>query len=398
MTNPAASVVYVLPDTLGGVIGIVRNLLEHRSDDGLMYQAVLTRNLCDERELSRETLRVDNLRRFEYALPVENLRSVLRRLWATVPAGRGVLVANDLLELAMLHVHDPGRTVVHMLHGDIDYYYGLAVRHEAVIDVFVAYSTAMFAGLRQRLPHRVDDIRHLPYGVPVPRPRRQASSGPLRLLYAGRIEHRQKGIFDLPLIDAALHERGISVMWTIIGDGPDAAALRERWQRPHVQFLGALSHAEALDRAADHDVFVLPTRFEGLPVALLEAMGAGLTCVVSDIASGVRDAVSSGDTGLLAPVGNIDAFADAIASLDANRSRLETIGAAAREKVLTDFDIEDRARAYQRLFADWSTLRRPRTTVPPLPYGSRLDQRWIPNRVVRVVRSTLRRGVKAKVQ
>ena len=47
----------------------------------------------------------------------------------------------------------------------------------------------------------------------------------MRLLYAGRLT-RAKGVFDLPLIDAQLVRRGINVIWTIQGDGPDAAELK----------------------------------------------------------------------------------------------------------------------------------------------------------------------------
>ena len=111
----------------------------------------------------------------------------------------------------------------------------------------------------------------------------------LRLVFAGRLD-RDKGVLDLPSIAAGLRDRSVDATWTIIGDGPEGARLRATWPESEwVRHVGALANAETIDRLADHDVFVLPTRFEGLPIGLLEAMGCGIVPVVSRIDSGVPD-------------------------------------------------------------------------------------------------------------
>ena len=61
-----------------------------------------------------------------------------------------------------------------------------------------------------------------------------------------------------------------------------------------------------------HDVLVMPSRNEGLPVALLEAGAAALIPVVSDLPSGIPEVVESGVSGYRVPVGDIRRFADAI--------------------------------------------------------------------------------------
>ena len=391
-TLNSPSVVSVLPDKLGGALNIIEGLYRHRTPDRLAYGVILTHNplWTDARFGGR--FNADYQATFEFKTPVENLYAVVRRLHAAIPAGEGILVANDLLELAMASACDCGRAVVQVLHADTDYYYDLAARHEDVVDAFVVYGRTMERRLNERLPHRSNDIYFLPYGMPNPPRRRTQGCGQLRLLFAGRLEHRQKGVLDLPSIDRMLEERAVDAQWTIVGSGPDEETLRQAWTSSRVRFLGAKTHEEVFDIASEHDVFVLPTRWEGVPVALLEAMSVGLVPVVSRVESGVAEILTDGVTGLMPPVGNVGAFADALAALDANRQKLESISAAATAYVHEHHDVRKRTNAYQALFAQYKQLKRPRPRNGALPYGSRLDSPWLPNMAVRTVRTVIRRA------
>jgi len=171
----------------------------------------------------------------------------------------------------------------------------------------------------------------------------------LRLLFVGRL-HRDKGVFDLPLIDRALDDRGIAVTWTVIGTGPDEPALRDAWTGAHVSFLRRRAHEEVLAIAADHDAFVLPSRFEGFPLALLEAMGAGVVPVATRLESGVAESITDGTTGFLREAGDIAGFADAIAALDRDRARLASMADSARRHVAAHHDMRTCTDAYQALF------------------------------------------------
>jgi len=391
-TLSSPSVVCVVPDKLGGMLNIVEGLFRFRRPDAFAYAAILTHNPLWTDARFGGGFNADYQATFEFKTPVENLHAVLRRLRDTIPAGEGVLVANDLLELAMASAFDCGRAVIQILHGDSDYYYELAARHENVIDAFVVYGRTMERKLKARLPHRSGDVHFLPYGLPEPPRRRMPAPGKLRLLFAGRFEHGQKGVLDLPLIDQALVERGIDVSWTMVGAGPHELQLREAWRSPRVTFIGPKTTAEVMDIASRHDVFVLPTRYEGVPVALIEAMSIGLAPVVSRVESGVTEILTDGMTGLMPPVGDIAGFADAIAALDRDRALLDSMSDAAWRYVATEHNMRERTDAYQALFARYRELRRPRPADVVVPYGSRLDRPWIPNVAVRTVRSMIRRA------
>ena len=390
MTRPP-SVVYIVPDKMGGMMNIIANLLAYRQPDGFTHHVVLTHNTLNTDVRFAQPLSCDSQTTVEYTLPIENLHAVMRRLAHAVPKGPGIVVAGDLLDLAMLSVHDVGRAVVHILHGDDDYYYDLAVKHDRVVHAYVAYSRRMYEQLLVRLPQRAESIHYIPYGIPLPPRVRRPVAGPLRLIFAGRLEHGQKGVLDLPRIAARLRERAIDATWTIVGDGPDGARLRAAWpESASERYLGSLTNADTIARLSEHDVFVLPTRAEGLPVALLEAMGCGVVPVVSNIDSGVPDVVTAEVNGLLPEVGDVAGFADAIARLDGDRPLLERLSAASRRTVEERFDVRERVKDYQALYARYAELYKPLAADATLQYGSRLDHPWIPNPFVRMVRSTLR--------
>jgi len=87
------------------------------------------------------------------------------------------------------------------------------------------------------------------------------------------------------------------------------------------------------------DVFVMPSLWEGLPLSLVLAMGAGLPSVATAVA-GIPEVVEDGRTGLLVPAADSVALGNALASLVANPERRTAIGSAARASVLPRFGVE----------------------------------------------------------
>jgi hypothetical protein len=82
----------------------------------------------------------------------------------------------------------------------------------------------------------------------------------------------------------------------------------------------------------------------------------------------------------------VRAFAGVVAALARDRDTLERVSRAAREAVAGRFDPAARARAYFDLFTEAAASHRPRRATRA-PYGSRLDQPWLPNALVRAIRS-----------
>ncbi|HYE15657.1 MAG TPA: glycosyltransferase [Pyrinomonadaceae bacterium] len=121
----------------------------------------------------------------------------------------------------------------------------------------------------------------------------------------------------------------------VVGDGRLRGALQAQAESlgiaGRVDWHGVVRDPYDFYRAAR--IFVLPSRNEGMPNALLEAMSCGLPVVVSDGAPGPLELVEDGVTGLVVPVNNAEALASAIRRLAADGALRERLGEAARERV-----------------------------------------------------------------
>lgn len=117
----------------------------------------------------------------------------------------------------------------------------------------------------------------------------------IAVVYAGRLV-REKRIDVLIDAFARLHQERPAAQLLIAGDGPDEGRLRrqvERRQLGNVRFLGLLQKREVQRLLAGADTLVLPSRFEGFPMIVLEALAYGVPVVASDV-GGIREILTDG--------------------------------------------------------------------------------------------------------
>jgi glycosyltransferase involved in cell wall biosynthesis len=174
----------------------------------------------------------------------------------------------------------------------------------------------------------------------------------LEILTVGRLVP-VKGQEVLLAAVSRLVAAGTRVALTFVGDGPSRGRL-ERAARElgiDVRFVGAVGQDEIREHYAQADVFALPSFAEGVPVVLMEAMAMEVPVVTSRI-TGIPELVEDGVTGLLTAPGDEDGLATALARLAADPAERRRLGAAGREKVEREFDIEDVAVQLRRIFAE----------------------------------------------
>lgn len=156
------------------------------------------------------------------------------------------------------------------------------------------------------------------------------------------------------LVEAARRvlDAGVPARFVAVGDGPMEEEIRERHRALGLgdRFLLLGRRQDALRVLAGCDAFVLPSLYEGLPVAVMEALALGLP-VVSTTVPSIRQAVSHGREGLLVPPSDPGRLAEALIDVSRDPARRAEMGRAALERA-RDFDITRALRTVQRLYLD----------------------------------------------
>jgi len=170
------------------------------------------------------------------------------------------------------------------------------------------------------------------------------------ILTVARLSY-EKGI-DV-LIDAAarVHAARPQARFVIVGDGPERKCLEGRIRDRGLDGVVRLAgfRADVRSILAAGDAFCLPSKSEGMPNALLEAMAAGLPVVAAAV-GGVPEVITSGRDGLLVEPRNPRALADALVSaIDDPAGRIR-LGRAARRTIDERFGARDVVRRYERLY------------------------------------------------
>jgi glycosyltransferase involved in cell wall biosynthesis len=198
----------------------------------------------------------------------------------------------------------------------------------------------------------------IPNGIDLDAFDRAAGEAPLRgeggrprMLFVGRID-KQKGWPILLDAFERIAPRFPDWALDLVGDGPERDRLVAELGRPGLsgcaEWLGQRGDVPAL--LASSDLFVLPSLWEGMPNAVLEAMAAG-KAVAATAVEGTRELVVSGETGWLVPPRDAGALAAALAEAAGDPARRHRYGMAGRARIEAGFSLRAVIAAYERLWA-----------------------------------------------
>ncbi len=231
-----------------------------------------------------------------------------------------VRVWHNLWGLAFLADLDRARRRLGVLHSDFpglaDWLPGL----RGFLDGVLCVSRPLIELTRRALPELGGErVAWLPYPVncaqtEVPQPPPQ--DRPLVLGFAGRLSFAQKRVDRFPSLLRALRETGVDFRFEFLGEGPEAGWLRRQLAgESRVRFHGRRDGEAYWNVLRGWDLLVFVSDYEGLPIALLEAMAVGVVPVFPAIGSGGDDYAAGVRPDLLYPAGDVSAAAAVIQRL-----------------------------------------------------------------------------------
>lgn len=150
-----------------------------------------------------------------------------------------------------------------------------------------------------------------------------------------------KGVYELLQAIKRINECGTNAILIMAGDGPEDEGLR-RWCATHdlqhnVHFTGYVKDLEKAQLLSNADIFVLPSHGEGCPIALLEAMAAGLPVIVTSV-GGIPDIVQDGVNGVVLDTPESTAISDALLRLSGDADLRARMGQRNREEAWEKYE------------------------------------------------------------
>jgi alpha-maltose-1-phosphate synthase len=177
--------------------------------------------------------------------------------------------------------------------------------------------------------HLKATVSVVPYGAPEVSAERRRSTSPnnkLRVVFIGALTQRK----GLSYLLRAVQGMESSITLTLVGRRVGQCKLLDAALRSH-RWIPSLSHAEVLEELRHQDVMVFPSLFEGFALVILEAMASGVP-VITTSHGGAPDFLSDREDGFLVPVRDVNAIAEKLELLAADRERLAAMSHAAMRK------------------------------------------------------------------
>ncbi len=217
--------------------------------------------------------------------------------------------------------------------------------------------------------------------------------GPLRMVYAGRLEDEQKRICDLVAALIRVMRKFPDAESLIIGqgskDGEIRSLVREAGQESRFHFTGYVAPDHVQSEMQWGNTLVLLSDYEGIPAAVMDGMSAGLVPVCLSIPGGLQEIVIDGKTGLLVR-NRTDDFAAAIERLALDIPLRQRLSAAARAHIEKSYSLPATVDAWEKLM--FELIRNSTRRHIQFPSGT-----WLPAKVPAFADQDVRRDFAGRV-
>jgi glycosyltransferase involved in cell wall biosynthesis len=193
----------------------------------------------------------------------------------------------------------------------------------------IVVASSFTAQTLEECPFPVAQVSVVPYGTDQPSGERATvrREGPLRVLFVGSLSQR-KGIAD---VFESVGKMGRHAALTVIGRKTGSACKPLDEALARCRWIPSLPRERILEEMRGHDVLLFPSLFEGFGLVVTEALSQGLPVITTAHTCG-PDVIQDGVEGFLVPVSNAEAITEKLELLDRDRSLLEAMGVAARNK------------------------------------------------------------------
>lgn len=343
-------IVYILPDKDAGVASVVRNLLKYKSEKFATKTILLHDSQSDPLFRIKDDFNSDVVIRIEYNGYWHSKSQIAGKIRKHI-TNNSILVSNDgAIELESIKLLQYQIPIVYILHGDYQHYYRVINEHAEIIDGIIGVSKHVVTKVKNIKQCSNIIVSNIKFPIPAYTYDKCAFDNKIRIAFVGTL-NEFKGVLGFEKILSKIESYNIPYHFNVIGDGPLKKSLEKLFQyNKNVSFKGNIDNLQVLKLHSEHDIIILPSKNEGLPVSIVEAMKAGVVPLASNIKSGIPELISDGITGYKIEIGKESEYAEHIKFLFKNPAKLQEMSKNCIAFANSEFDPLKQTLAYESFY------------------------------------------------
>ncbi len=376
----------------GGVLSVISNIIKFSSNPFIEHHIIFTVNIHHSKNFLLPKVRDAASINVFYYSPKWNFYYTCKELKKFIQNENVFIVSHDWIALGMCSNLGLQNPLIHFLHGDYDYYYELSKKNSAVIDKFICVSPSIFEKMQYIFPDKKLDIHKCYFPVPSIKPLlKNNATKILQLFYIVKnLSDPNKNFALVSSIDKILQQNNIEVSWNIVGElaENDIIGINILKTLQNVRHYSWLENDHVFKILEQMDIFILPSKNEGLPVTLVESMKASLVPLVTNWRNATAELLMEGENGFYIELNNFKTYADKIILLHRNRNLLKTMGSEAAISANHLFNPSLNTSQIEDIILQSASSKKIKN--PNKVYGSRLDHPLIPNFITKTIRNFIK--------
>lgn len=345
------TLVYILPDKDAGVASVVRNLLRFKTKRYKTKALLIHNRLDDSKRRIKDNFNADDIVRITYNGKWSIRYSVYKKIIKELDSNSIVISNDGGIELDALKYLEYLIPVIYIFHGDFKYYFNVFKESQNIISSVITVSDYLKDKIENLdLNNPKFKLESIKFPVPSAQAFNRAPSHNIRLIFVGSLIE-SKGVMSLFDITNLLDKQSIDYHLSIIGHGDKESDLKVLFKdNNNVTFFGKLDNIKVLELYSNQDIILLPSKGEGLPVVLVEAMKYGVVPMATNLKSGIPQLIEHSVNGFTVELGDYISYVNYIEKLHCNRSQLKKMSRLCIEKSEQMFNPQLQTKRYEDAF------------------------------------------------
>ncbi len=377
---------FVAENAVGGVIYVIKNLitaLHENFNFGVLLINYEWRNVTPANYIfENNQIEINEI----YLSQKQNKYKVLKKA-GDILSAYNLIVASSIYEITAYNIAKLNIPLVLMIHGDTETEIKMSnyLNKYNIVDLYIPISQKIFDSCEKHLQNKhISYLRHVIPEFKIETKRNKEFT----IIFVGRY-NKTKGADKLTEIANRLYEKDKTINYILITDGVNEKQFKKDWKPiDKTKFYHNIPNKQVQSLFAQSHIILSPSRNEGLPLTLIEALRQGVVPVSSNLETGFQEVITQGENGFRCNFQDTECFVEKILILKNNTNKYNKLSLNAKKYTSQYYDYKINTCAYKNSFFDLLNSENKKKDILKKVYIlGKLDKPYISDNLFSVVKN-----------